>query len=73
MIFLFNTDGYMIRTQLKDRIIIETLQQRYATLLWKYLKSKTSLDNPSRQFHKALMFDNATQEAFKIAQTRMNV
>ncbi len=70
MITLFSTDT--IGGQLEQKAEVEALQQKYAALLWNYLKAK-AVDKHNKQFHKGLMISNAAEEAYEITLKRLTI
>ncbi len=69
LIVLFSTDN--IGNQLVQKADIETLQVKYAAMLWQYLKSKTK--NANREYHKGIMVSSAAEEAYEISLKRLTI
>ena len=70
MVIIFNTDNVLAR--MKNKSSFQSIQAKYADLLWRYLKTKMS-NKASAYFHKGLMFISTTEEAYQISRNRIGV
>ena len=71
LVLLYNSDG--IESQLKDLQAVQKLQNYYAKLLHKYLKSKHECNAANSLFSKGLMLVHDTQRAFELSLQRLKL
>ena len=71
MILLYNSDG--IETKLKDLEGVQKLQNYYAKVLHKYLKSRHEYHAANSLFSKSLMLVHDTQRAYELSLQRLKL
>ena len=71
LILLYNSDG--IESQLRNLQAVQNLQNCYAKLLHKYLRSKHEYHTANSLFSKGLMLVHDTQRAFELSLQRLRL